>query len=571
MIRSALRSPIGEAIRSPLAFRSGGADGPLNPYPIIEYKGMIDVVDPPTFQTGNKVYIFNNPVRGVGAATNVKVFAKAAGTLRISSWSLSAGTFTRKAFQDVAIATGLNDLTISVALSDGDYVGYSSATSCLGFNTTSGGALFFTTSATNSATTATNPGTFSQHQVAIRIKCETQKSIGATSSVSALSGYDAVFFPASGQSNMNGGIGGPITTTPEYSSIGIAHYYATEPKVEDIRPAATGYLGLSGAGAESPVYGAAAMVYRSMIAENAVLESDIKTVVCVTANPLVNSPITTFNKGSARYAWLVNRATTFKSLYGYRSAAMPMMYSQGEYEASVSGVPADYKAALKQLATDYDSDMRAIFGQSKKAPLVINQVSQTYTAISYRAHGVAQWEASKESDLVIMACPFYMLTFTDALHINASGSRIMGAYMGLAAKRHFVDGQKFQPLQPSSVAIEGNDLVVTFNKSGLVFDTTTIAAQTNSGFAVDNAGGTAQTINAVAIESGNKVRITMASTPSAGWKVKYGVPATSRTPYLGACGNLRDSAGDSLSAYVSLDGLTTWPMHNWCVLFDLVA
>lgn len=543
----------------------------LNPFPITEFKGMISLADPPSLLTGNKVYVYAQPVEGAGAISDVSVWGEAAGTLRISVWSLSGGAFTRVAYEDQAFAIGLNNLTFNVPVAAGQYVGFSTGTNCMGMNTTSAGAKYFATTGTNVSVTMAQPGTQAEAQAQIRIRIDMQKSIGALSSVPALSGFDALFLPGVGQSNMEGGDGGSLTTAQEFDTMGMRPYFSAEPNCDDLRPAYVANMGYaSGTRDESPIYGAASMFRRSITAEAGVSDVNIKSRVVITSNALGGSPITTFTKGSARYTWLMAKAARLRALYGYRSAALPVLFSQGEEEASQSGVPDDYKAALKLFAVDIDADLRAAFGQLKPVPLVINQISQTYQTKLYRSHGVAQWQASKESPLVILATPMYMLTFTDALHINASGSRIMGAYMGLAAKRHFVDGQKFEPLQPTSVVVDGSDIVVTFNKNGLVIDTATISAQTNSGFAVENAAGVAQAINAVSVESGNKVRITVAAAPAAGWKVKYGVPATGRGTYTGACGNLRDSAGDALMANVTLDGSTTWPLHNWAVLFDWV-
>lgn len=104
-----------------------------------------------------------------------------------------------------------------------------------------------------------------------------------------------------------------------------------------------------------------------------------------------------------------------------------------------------------------------------------------------------------------------------------------------------------------------------FNKEGLVLDTTSLPAQSNYGFEVLDGGGTPVTISSVVVMAPNRVRITCATAPSAGWTVRYGFgTATGRSDaFVGGSGNLRDRQGDFI-----VYSAVSKPMHNWCVIFS---
>jgi hypothetical protein len=238
---------------------------------------------------------------------------------------------------------------------------------------------------------------------------------------------------------------------------------------------------------------------------------------------------------------------------------LAVIFGQGESDSVALLPPETYKAALLQLATDYDTDLRAATGQSKKIPLICYQMNSTGRAI-----GLAQYEATTESSIVRMACPMYQFGYYDSLHINSVSSRVLGAYYGEAVKTVAIDGDHWEPLAPTDAQVVGNTIAITFNKRGLIFDTTLMPAQVNHGFSVKDASGASVAVNSVDLKNGNQVRITCASTPGALWLVQYGnLACVGKTPYVGGAGNLRDSAGVGKV----FDGV---PLHNWCVLFDYV-
>lgn len=214
----------------------------------------------------------------------------------------------------------------------------------------------------------------------------------------------------------------------------------------------------------------------------------------------------------------------------------------------------------------YAADMATLQGNINTSVKAVTKQADDVWCLSYQLArakiGLAHLEASDTYDNIRVAMPMYFLPTTDTVHLTASSSKIAGAYFGLAYKAIILDGDTdWQPLKCTGSSVAGTTIDLTYNRSGLAFDTTTVAAQTAQGFHVVNAGLTPLTVSSVTIVGGNTIRIVVASgTPA---KVYYGFSdPTDHTANI-AKGNLRDSQGDTI---VFDGGGLNYPMHNWAVL-----
>lgn len=350
------------------------------------------------------------------------------------------------------------------------------------------------------------------------------------------------------------GSNGDVTTAVEYDNKGFPAYPTTPNTIADATVANTERSGTRG---EWPGLGAASFIRASLLRENNISFEDFKNTVVVANNAVSGQRIDQINKGTAPFASAVAQAGALAGVTGESSGVLGVTFGQGESDSQAGTDPATYLAALIQLAKDADADLRAASGQTKRIPTVVYQMNATGRAI-----GLAHLQASIDSPLIYCAGPMYPYEYYDTLHINAASSRLVGAKHGEVIKKVAIDGEEWEPLRPIDAKVLGNAITLTFSKSGLVLDTTLLPAQTNNGFVVKNAAGTAQTVSAVEVLNGNQVRLTCGAAPASDWTVEYGVTATGRSDaFVGKMGNLRDNAGSE----VVFDGV---PLHNWCVVFD---
>ncbi len=214
----------------------------------------------------------------------------------------------------------------------------------------------------------------------------------------------------------------------------------------------------------------------------------------------------------------------------------------------------------------YAADMATLQGNVNTSVKAVTKQTDDVWCLSYQLArakiGLAHLDASDTYDNIRVAMPMYFLPTTDGVHLTAASSKIAGAYFGLAYKAIILDGDTdWQPLKCTGSSVASQTIDLTYNRSGLAFDTTTVAAQAAQGFHVVNAGLTPLTVSSVTIVGGNTIRIVVASgTPA---KVYYGFSdPTDHTANI-AKGNLRDSQGDTI---VFDGGGLDYPMHNWAVL-----
>jgi len=196
-----------------------------------------------------------------------------------------------------------------------------------------------------------------------------------------------------------------------------------------------------------------------------------------------------------------------------------------------------YEAQLFQLWSDYNTDLRAITGQTQ-SPVMI--VSQQNSINDRSASTLAQWRIGVDhAASVVCSGPKYQYPYSSAdfVHLITDGYEQLGEKYGQVYYERVVLGHPWQPLQPTTVERSGQIITVHFHVPvpPLVWDTVlpqpnrTVAAwSAGKGFEV-RAGNNPVTITSVAI-AGDAVQVTFAgSLPAAGVVVGYAMTAAQTT------------------------------------------
>lgn len=346
------------------------------------------------------------------------------------------------------------------------------------------------------------------------------------------------------------GASGAITTAQEYDNVMFPR--------GSVSP--TAFVPASRPDGEDPTFGTSGHAKQLILRENGLTWQANDYQLCVTNNAVPNMNIDNLSKGGSTGAYeaalsQVAAGAALAASMGRSFAFRAVTWTQGEADSAAAKDV--YKAKEMALADSFNTDGKLATGQTQDVVFITYQNASN----GNKSVPVAQWEAANEHPLIYLATPMYFMDYSDFQHINNVSSKLLGGYYGLVYKRVVVDGENWEPLQPRGVQPVGNHVDITFNKSGLVLDTTLMPAQTNFGFSVDNAGA-AVAITSVAVLPGNRVRLTLAAPAQPGWKVRYGHNSvTGKTPFVGGGGNLRDRQGDVIK-------YANKPLHNWCVIFD---
>jgi hypothetical protein len=314
---------------------------------------------------------------------------------------------------------------------------------------------------------------------------------------------------------------------------------------------------------ESPMYGAQYMVKQLIAAENPGAPA-YQMLGC--NNGQGARSILTLGKGSDVFDNALSQVAstlTIAAAEARTARFQATMWLQGEADNAMSR--ADYLSVFRKMVNDYD-DMGRQAMSTRDGPVCITY--QTTTNASPNV-ALAQLDAAIADPLVYMASPLYPLDFAnDKYHLNPTGAKVMGAYMGLVYKRVLIDGQNWSPVRILSALKSGNDVDLTFHvpSGSLAFDTATVPAQPNGGFSATDSGGTPITVTSATITGANTVRVTTASPVPSGGFIKYAQQAQVGGKSLGGSGNLRDTQGNSI--VLAANGIN-WPMHNWVPLQEV--
>lgn len=327
--------------------------------------------------------------------------------------------------------------------------------------------------------------------------------------------------------------------------------------------------------AETPSMGTGDMIKERILYEDGMAYTAMKYQIALSAPGYGAKPLVELKKGTVHYTRMMDQATYGMSLAnaaGKTYAVQAVTWTQGENDYIIDTPSATYLAMLNTFVSDFNSDFKAITGQTKSVPLISYQVA------SHKVYGkttpliaLAQADAEETNPLVYIATPMYHFDYagpSDA-HLTSISSRWLGAYYGLAYKRIVIDGQDWKPVKPLSSMKQGAILTVKFNApSGrLELDTTNVSAATNYGFELVDSVGNLLTISSVSLMGPDTVKVVAASPIPAGAKLRYAWSATGTVGRTdGPRGNLRDTQGYSI--VFDKNGINK-PMHNWCVIFEI--
>lgn len=252
-----------------------------------------------------------------------------------------------------------------------------------------------------------------------------------------------------------------------------------------------------------------------------------------------------------------------------------MVWAQGEGDYEDGTL--DYKDRVIQLKNDFCAHAVGVTGQ-KHNPIFIS-----YQLASHRRYTTGDpfialdlLQASREDQDFYLTCPMYAMEYySDVVHLTNEGSRMLGHFFGLVAKKVLFDGDDYRPLQPIDVLIQSRviELKLHVPEPPLVFDTNWVSFAENFGFDVWASNGTLlDIISDVEISGWDRVRITLSSNLPAGAYLTYAKGRDGDAPgankNTGPRGNLRDSQGD-IYWYWGADGVKR-ELHNWCVIFKEV-
>lgn len=249
-----------------------------------------------------------------------------------------------------------------------------------------------------------------------------------------------------------------------------------------------------------------------------------------------------------RLAQLAGKSFKFRA-YGY---------AQGEGEGgSIGSTTAAMKGGFITLRRDIEIEARSVSGQAERVVALHYQTR-------FKPHiAQAHYEAARDDPDIYIATPIYMLPLVaDGLHLTARGSKLLGAYMGIAYKRVVIDGAiDWKPLVPINCDAQGRVATLRFNVpvGKLTIDTTLVPARGNYGFTLVDANGAAIVITAVTLTGGDTIKLLTANPIPAGARVRYGWDT------INPGGNIRDQQGDEI---VFDGGGLNYPMHNYLVQFE---
>lgn len=504
--------------------------------------------------TGSSVdtslYALEEAATNTGRLKKLNCYTTAAGTVRVMVFSKSGDVFTVVHEQTVANAGGFESLSVDLPVEAGQFVGVQSTN--IGFRSgvadTTG---WYGNVGTNSFTDAA-PSRTSRVLFGAEIDYEAPPVFTEARPKAFDLPFKSSLILSVGQSLWEGS-DGAITTTGASGVKGFAAYPTAPDAIYDASVANTERAPGRG---EWPVLNAASQIKTAMKRDHG-FDMAVENTLVVANTAVSGARLDEIDKGTAPYNAGLAMATALGGIVDGSSGVLAVSFGQGE-SGNIPTGEAAYLAGLIQLAKDLDADLRAATGQDRRVPLFTYQMNSKINFV-----GKMHLQASLDCPLIYCVGPMYQYIYYDSLHIDAASAQLVGALHGEAIKTVCIDGNEWEPLRPIDAKVLGNTITLTFNKSGLLFDTTALPAQTNNGFAVKNVSDVSVSVTSVEVLNGNQVRLTCASAPQPDWTVQYGAnAATGRSDsFVGSMGNLRDAAGDERK----FNGTA---LHNWCVIFD---
>lgn len=289
----------------------------------------------------------------------------------------------------------------------------------------------------------------------------------------------------------------------------------------------------------------------------------------VSVHAVGGQPYRTMKKGTPAYATSIAQATAGLGIarargLAYDVTAVTSADGGGDHVDKNTHLATD----LAEWQRDYETDLRALTGQTTPIPLFNTQYSSWTEYEATSPIPLAQLRAHVDNPgKVIVVGPRYAFMYgPDGVHLTNEGYRQMGEYYARAYRRVVVEHGTWEPLRPKTLTRSGAVITVQFLVPAppLVLDTTLATDPGNYGFEYADDGPGTPAITAVALSGPDTVTVTLASEPTnGGRRLRYAYTGIFREKAglkTGARGNLRDS--DSTPSRYG------YPLYDWCVHFD---
>ena len=253
------------------------------------------------------------------------------------------------------------------------------------------------------------------------------------------------------------------------------------------------------------------------------------------------------------------------------------MHGESDDAAGVSAET--YKSYLVEWQRDYETDVKAVTGQTGTVPMFTCQQSSFSSDYIHHTHPVvtlAQLAAAEENPgKIFLVGPKYFLNYGDQLHLDETndgrfGSKLWSEYYAKVVDAVFNQHVQWKPLSPRDIVRSGAHIYVRFHiphrATKVVFDTTNVSAMPNMGFEYADST-TSATISDVSIVSDDTVRITLNKTPTGtNQRVMYAYTGVinSQTGAHGA-GSPKGNVRDDDRSVATFDNSVR--LYNWLVHF----
>lgn len=512
----------------------------------------LQTLTPPTGNPGNNVILHDDPMRYGGVIESVEIHARIAGTVKIAVWSRSGDTFTKLREVSLTVAVGYNDLPVGLTFQRGDYLSHQgnaiAVTGANGSGDDNLSSYLGTRSGADGATIVSPTVSASPVRHAVIMHITRTSTIGGGGAARPVLPDDLLLVVSIGSRNSLGF--GDAGATAQIEDGLVQGWSSTHPLLPLTAANA------NGANGDAPFLAFAA-AYKAKLRAGNVRPEDMAHQVVATQVASSANGTTIGTIASNQVPYLSTAAKRLMRAAEERRVGMVALLTDGDRESSQSTI--GYTAGLQSYLDAMASAWTTVGGAG--VPLILSWHFATFR--QYRANvTLLQREFAKVNDNYVLVTPNYHLGFRNDRDLTQVGLRTLGAYFARAYHQIAVEGKRWEMLEPAAIEISGTKVIMSFNKSGLVFDTVTVPEQPAMGFSVKTASGASVTISAAEIVDGNRVVLSCSTPPGAGAKISYGdLNAVGMGAYTGQAGNLRDSAG-------TRDSFEGIPLHNWCALFD---
>jgi hypothetical protein len=287
------------------------------------------------------------------------------------------------------------------------------------------------------------------------------------------------------------------------------------------------------------------------------------------------APYAALKKGTAPYAAGLAQAQAGRDLavaagQSYVVRAVTNVHGESDSEAGNTA----YAANLLEWQTDYETDIRAITGQSDPIPMFVSQPSSWtrgsgLPTTSLIPGAMLDAHVAAPGKVVLVGPKYHLPYAADGVHLSAVGYQQLGEEYAKVYRRVILEGKPWEPVRPMAVTRVDAEIFLDMYVPSppLTFEDLRVTDPGHAGFEWVDDGPDTPSIVAVIILNGKTVAIQLSHAPTGGHhRLRYaftGVPGVPAGPRTGPRGIIRDS-----DPTMSVAGV---PLYNYCVHFDIEA